>query len=217
MYKKLLLVAVSIITIQTAKAQTEKGSQNLGLGFNVSTTSSNASYFSSYTNSYGANIKGKQTWYSIAPSYSYFIADKLDIGTSLSYGSSNTKYDPALNTTTKETSKGFNGSIFLRKYFLYDNKIGIRTGPYLSYGKTKQTSTYTDSQNNYNSDIDSYGGGLSLDFVYYPAKNIGLAAGLANLGYAHQKSKGYNEGSSNTFNLSMVNNLSLSVFYAFGK
>ncbi|MDN5288681.1 MAG: hypothetical protein JWR38_4955 [Mucilaginibacter sp.] len=217
MYKKLLLIVLSIITIQAAKAQTEKGSQSLGLGFGVSTQSSNTSYYSNYTNSYGTNSKGKQTSYSITPSYSYFIADKLDIGTSLSYGGSNTKYDPALNSQTKQTSRGFDASIFLRKYFLYDNKIGIRTGPYLNYEKAKQTITYTESLNNINSDIDNYGGGLSLDFVYYPSKNIGLAAGLANLGYLHQKSTGYNQGSSNTFNLSLVNNLSLSVFYAFGK
>lgn len=217
MYKKLLLVVLSVIALQTAKAQTEKGSQSLGLSFGVSTQNSNASYYSSYTNSYGANSKGKQTSYYIAPSYSYFIADKLDIGTSLNYGSSNTKYDPAINTSTKQTSRGVDASIFLRKYFLYENKIGIRTGPYLSYEKAKQTSTYADNQNNSNSDIDSYSGGLSLDFVYYPTKKIGLAAGLANLSYRHQKNKGYMEGSSNTFNLSMVNNLTLSIYYVFGK
>ena len=217
MYKKLLLVVLSVIALQSVKAQTEKGSQNLGLSFGVSTQNSNTSYYSSYTNSYGTNSKGKQTSYNIAPSYSYFIADKLDIGASLSYGQSNTKYDPAINTSTKQTSRGFDASIFLRKYFLYDNKIGIRTGPYLSYEKAKQTSTYTDSQNNINSDIDNYGGGLNLDFVYYPTKNIGLAAGLANLSYRHQKNKGYMEGSSNTFNLSMVNNLTLSIYYVFGK
>jgi hypothetical protein len=141
----------------------------------------------------------------------------LDIGTSLSYGQSITKYDPALNTATKSTSKGFSGSIFLRKYFLYNDKIGIRTGPYFSYENAKQTSDYVDPINNNNSNIDHYGGGLNLDFVYYPAKNIGLAARLADLSYAHQKSKGYVEGSSNTFNLSMVNNLTLSIYYVFGK
>jgi hypothetical protein len=98
---------------------------------------------------------------------------------------------------------------------LFDNKIGIRTGPYFGYQKSKSSYIYTTNQDNYSNDI--YQGGLSMDFVYYPAKNIGLAAGLGNLSYAHQKNIGYNEGSSNTFSLSFANSLSLSVYYVFGK
>jgi len=135
MYKKLLLVVLSCIALQTVKAQTEKGSQSLGLGFSVATSNTNTSYYNSVSGTYSTNAKGKQTSFSVAPSYSYFIADKLDIGTSLSYGQSTTKYNPDLSTATKSTSKGFTGSIFLRKYFLYNDKIGIRTGPYFNYEK----------------------------------------------------------------------------------
>jgi hypothetical protein len=73
MYKKLLLVVLSVVALQSVKAQTEKGNQNLGLSFSVSTQNSNASYYSSYTNSYGTNSKGKQTSYNINPSYSYLL------------------------------------------------------------------------------------------------------------------------------------------------
>ncbi|NOW94806.1 hypothetical protein [Mucilaginibacter sp. SG564] len=121
MYKKLLLVVLSVIALQSAKAQTEKGNQSIGLSFSVDTKSSNTSYYNSVSGTYNTNAKGKQTSFSVAPSYSYFIADKLDIGTSLSYGQSTTKYDPALSTATKSTSKGFSGNIFLRKYFLYND------------------------------------------------------------------------------------------------
>ena len=85
MYKKLLLLTFAVVTIQAAKAQTEKGSQNLGATFQVSTSTSNSRSFNQVTNSYGDNSKGKATTYGISPNYSYFIADKLDLGASLGY------------------------------------------------------------------------------------------------------------------------------------
>ena len=216
MYKKLLLVAISIITIQTAKAQTEKGSQNLGATFGVSTTSSNSKDYNPSSNTYGGNVKGKTTSYSIAPSYSYFIADKLDIGIGLGYGYNHQTNEPNDNNSNS-TNKDYFGIISLRKYFLFDNKIGIRTGPYVSYDRTKSSYAYSYLPNTGSYNRDTYGGGLGLDFVYYPAKNIGLAAGLANLSYSYQKITGNTEGTNNAFNLSLINNLSLSVYYAFGK
>jgi len=213
MYKKLLLVVLSVITLQAAKAQTEKGNQLLGATFGVSFTNSNSR--TAFDNTISDNSKGKLTSYSISPSYSYFIADKLDIGASVGYSYSNQKYDPAFSSQIQQQNKNFSATIFLRKYFLFDNKIGIRTGPYLGYQKQKQLYVYTSNENNYNS--DSYGGGVNMDLVYFPSKNIGLAAGLANLSYQHQKFTGNSLGNANTFSLNFVNSFILSAYYAFGK
>lgn len=215
MYKKLLLIILSVITLQAAKAQTEKGSQNLGATFGVSVNNSNNQYFNNFDNTLSANSKGKLTTYNVSPDYSYFIADKLDIGASIGYSYSNQKFDPALNTQIQQKNTSYSGTIFLRKYFLFDNKIGIRTGPYLDYVNNKQTFVYSNNQNNYNS--KGYGGGINMDFVYYPAKNIGLAAGLANLNYQHQKYTGDSRGDADVFNFNFVNHLNLSVYYVFGK
>ncbi|WP_183562250.1 hypothetical protein [Mucilaginibacter sp. SP1R1] len=216
MYKKLVLVLLSVITLQAAKAQTEKGNQTLGASFGVSVTNSN----NQYLNTGGPasdNSKGKLNSYSISPSYSYFIADKLDIGASVGYSYMNQKYDPALSGQIQQQQKNYNASIFLRKYFLFDNKIGIRTGPYLGYQNAKQFYIYTgtDDRSTYNS--DGFFGGVNMDFVYFPAKNVGLSASLANLSYQHQKYAGNNLGNSNTFSLNFVNYLALSVYYVFGK
>jgi long-subunit fatty acid transport protein len=215
MYKKLILIVLSVITIHAAKAQTEKGSQNLGASFGVSVTNSNTRNFNYYDNTTSANSKGKLTTYSIAPSYSYFIADKLDIGAAIGYSYSNQKYDPALSSQIQQKNISYSANIFLRKYFLFDNKIGIRTGPYLDYQKNKQRYDYTSNVSNYNS--DSYGGGLSMDFVYYPAKNIGLAANLANLGYQHDKYTEDTLGNANSFRFNFVNAIIFSVYYVFDK
>lgn len=205
-----MLIVLSVVTIQAAEAQTEKGSQNLGATFGVSVTNSNTRY-----DNISNNSNGKLTTYSIAPSYSYFIADKLDIGASIGYSYSNQKYDPVVNGQIQQRNESYAADIFLRKYFLFDNKIGIRTGPYLDFQKMKQKYTYTSSLNN--NGTDSYGGGLKMDFVFYPAKNIGLAATMANLGYRHDKYNGDTLGDANSFQLNFVNSILFSVYYVFGK
>lgn len=212
MYKKLFLTFVSIIAIHTAKAQTEKGSQMLGASFGFSTSSSNTKFFNNSTNAYDPSVHGKIKSYNIAPSYSYFIADKLDLGGSVGFGGSSQKYSGTSYADQK--SHGFNSSIYLRKYFLYDNKIGIRTGPYLSYESTYQEYSDNPVVKNHS---DIYGGGIGLDFIYFPVKKLGLAARLGSANYYHQKSDENILGTSNSFNLSFVNSLSLSVNYVFGK
>src|SRR3954463_16713442 len=137
MYKKLLLVFVSIIAIQTANAQTEKGSQSLGLQFGIGTQSSDLRSFNNSTNTYDPNVHGKSTFYSIVPTYSYFIADNLDLGLSIGYSRSTQKFTTDQTYYLQELKdKSFITSVYLRKYFLYENKIGIRTGPRFTYQKS---------------------------------------------------------------------------------
>jgi hypothetical protein len=217
MYKKLLLVFLSIIAINAAKAQTEKGNQSLGLNFGLYTNNFNTRDLNSNTNNYDIQTTGKQKNYSISPTYSYFIANKLDVGLAVGYSYSNGNYENAVISSQILTNKSFFSSINLRKYFLYDNKIGIRTGPYFAYQRYNQSNTYSNSQYNSSTDGNTYTGGVGLDFVYYPVKKLGLAATMGNLSYSHQKTSGNTDGTYNSFNLSFANSLLLSVNYVFGK
>jgi hypothetical protein len=217
MYKKLILVFVSIFAINAAQAQTEKGNQSLGLNFGLSTNNLNARDFNYNTNNYDPETTGKQKNYSISPSYSYFIADKLDVGLAVGYSYSSYKIENSAISSQAQTGKSFFSSINLRKYFLYDNKIGIRTGPYLAYQRYNQSNTYSNSQYNYNTNGNVYTGGVGIDFVYYPVKKLGLAATMGNLSYSHQNTNGTTEGTNNSFNLSFAHSLLLSVNYVFGK
>ncbi|MGY4538084.1 long-subunit fatty acid transport protein [Mucilaginibacter sp. UYNi724] len=215
MYKKLLLICVSAIAIQTAKAQTQKGSQMLGASFGFSTSSSDSKQFEPNNNTYGDNQHAKTTSYNFAPSYSYFIADNLDLGISVGYGHSKQESENDPSSFGVQKSHGFSAGVYARKYVLYENKIGIRTGPYLNYYYGKQDAFNDDypAYNNYSSKM--YAGGISLDFVYFPVKKLGLAAGLGNLSYVHQTNDGSIKGTYNAFNLSFANALSLSVNYVF--
>jgi hypothetical protein len=161
-------------------------------------------------------LNGRETSYHLTPNYSYFLSDKLDIAVGLGYGRAKSTYnDNIIGQPVSSISKGFNGRIALRRYFLFENKIGIRTGPYFLYDLVNRDSKYTDGFVT-KERIYSYSGGLSVDFVYYPTSHIGLAAMLGNISYNHQKNKGDTRSTANGFGVNLINNLSLSVFYTFG-
>jgi hypothetical protein len=212
MYKKLLLAFVSIIALQTAKAQTEKGSQMLGASFGISTSKSNYVNFDPSTNTYINNNNAKITSYSFSPNYSYFIADKLDIGVAVGYSRLKQENDSYNVFPQSQTGNIFYSGVFLRKYFLYENKIGIRTGPNLSYQRSEQKLVF-DANSTSENHSTSFGGGVGLDFVYFPVKRLGLTALLGNINYNHQKTSGTTPGSANDFNLNFANSLTLSINY----
>jgi hypothetical protein len=212
MYKKLLLAFVSIIALQTAKAQTEKGSQMLGASFGVTTSKTNYSNFDPSTNTYINNNNAKITSYSFSPNYSYFIADKLDIGVAVGYSRLKQENNSYNAFPQSQTGNTFYSGVFLRKYFLYENKIGIRTGPNLSYQRSGQKLVFdANSTTAYHS--TSFGAGVGLDLVYFPVKRLGLTALLGNINYNHQKYSGDTQGSANDFNLNFAKALTLSVNY----
>jgi len=170
-------------------------------------------------------LNTKTTTFNIGPNYSYFIADKLEIGAFLSYSSSsatnNSDNYAITNYLTKTSSDNFSGSLFIRKYFMYKNVVGFRTGGYIGYsggsGKNTYTSAYTIY--NYTSTTNYYSGGANIDLVYYASKKLGIAATLANLEYYHYTanngSQGHDSGDNITF--SFINSgLSLSVFFVLG-
>ncbi|MFD0766670.1 autotransporter outer membrane beta-barrel domain-containing protein [Mucilaginibacter lutimaris] len=215
MYKKLLLVCVSAITIHTAKAQTEKGSQMIGASFGFSTSTSNFKTFDASINALGPTQHSKFTTYNIGPDYSYFIADNLDLGAGVSYGYSKQENEAGFTFPNEQRSRAFNAGLYLRKYVLFENKIGIRTGPYLNYNMTKLTAFDSGNPSYYNNTNKTYSGGIGLDFVYFPVKKLALAARMGNINYSHQKMEGYTEGTSNGFNASFVNGVNFSVNYVF--
>jgi hypothetical protein len=215
MYKKLLLAFVSIIFINTVKAQTEKGSQMLGVSFGVSTTNSDSRYIDYSTNAI-TNVHGKARNYNIAPTYSYFVADKLDLGLSAGYSHQTQDYSSIYNPSNTKLD-AFNAGIYLRKYFLYENKIGVRTGPMFNYQHGKQTQAYlSNPESNSEATSNTYSGGVGLDFVYFPVKRLGLTATLGGLTYAHQVVKGTNPSTYNSFDANFVNRFIFSVNYIFG-
>ncbi len=143
MKKLSISIALCLLVLQAVNAQNQKGDQTLGLGLGFNTNNSTFNYQGTnpaeldYTTSTGASFNA-------SPAYSYFIANNLDIGISGGLGSGTyNSLDHTSNILTKEVNKNYSGSVYLRKYILYKNKIGIRMGPYLFYQYFNTNDTYT--------------------------------------------------------------------------
>ncbi|SDT20110.1 hypothetical protein SAMN05216490_2721 [Mucilaginibacter mallensis] len=219
MKKLMILIAAFLFAMQISKAQTEKGDQNLGVNLGYTLQKSNTFNINPGDNT-SSTVNNKYNSFSAGPDYSYFIADKLDIGASLSYTTASVNNMDGADIST-QSSKSYSATIFIRKYFMYHDKIGFRMGPQIGYfgGTQKQTYSQQPAPYNENTTSNGYTAGFNLDFVYYPAKNIGLSATIANLEYAHTKDNNHSlgHGDSDNLNLDFINNgLNLSVFYVFG-
>jgi hypothetical protein len=219
MRKSAILITLFLLILQAANAQNQKGNQTLGIGLEFSANRGNYNYQNA--NSTVINSGTTQlTGFSANPSYSYFMANNLDIGISVGFGTGTSNFNDHFNPRITELDKNYSGSLYLRKYFLYKNKVGIRTGPYFSYQYVNSNVTYTPDINSTNNSFtgNNYHAGLIADFVYYPASKIGLAVNLGNLSYNNSKTSGQQQCSSaNGVNLQFLNNnLMLSAFYVFG-
>lgn len=222
MKKALLLITVLFLTALISHAQTEKGSQTLGLNLGFSYSKGNT--FVTDPNSGGYYRGTNQTTnFNIGPAYSYFIADKTDIGGYFSCSLNNTNYPYSPNSLSKISAHGYAGGVFLRKYFMFGSKIGIRTGPYLDYNRVDNHTIYQPaiSGNSIYSNLSQTGDiGMLLDLVYYPVKNFGFAARIANLAFSHYVTHDSfaDSSSGNGVNFNLISSaLSLSVVYAFAK
>ena len=219
MKKLFVFIIASLFFYQISNAQTEKGSQTLGINLSGWYSSQNGDIIDTYDNSSSSAASTTKT-FGIGPAYSYFIADKMDISASLDYSYFKTTNGGIYNPQVSE-GKMYTGTLALRKYFLYQNKIGFRVGPYLSYNNNNNKNIY-DAENsaaNYNSSTDNYVAGFALDLIYYPAKHLGISASLLNAEYDHFNTNNGSEGhySGNYESLSFINSgLSLSIFYVFG-
>jgi hypothetical protein len=216
MKKSLILLTALLFTVALSNAQTEKGTQNLGLNLGLSTSKTEEASIGGDPSTPDVD---KYTQFNIGPSYSYFVADKLDIGVRLSYSHSadaNNNPDQSVVSTNDNT---YYGALYARKYFLFTSKFGIRTGPYLSFSKQQFNNVYGNlpSPVNQNSSQRDINAGINLDLVYYASKRLGFSVNLANLAYDHStSSQGPTNTSSNEFGFNYINTgLQFSMFYIF--
>lgn len=221
MKKAFLLIAVLFLTSLISYAQTEKGSQTIGLNLGFSYSKGNTVLTDPNSGGYykGTN---QTTNFNIGPTYSYFIADKIDLGGYFSYSLSSSTGPYAPGAETKSSGHAYAGGVFLRKYFMFGNKIGALTGPYLYYTRNNSGITYSQPYTISNGSSFGETGGIGMQFglVYYPLKNLGVTTHLANLDFSHytNHNNADNSSSGNSVNLNLITSgFSLSIVYALAK
>jgi hypothetical protein len=224
MNKKIIMMLLALSSTVALKAQTQKGDQLLGGALGVSTGKSTIEYANTANNA-NFGYTNKNTSFSIGPNYSFFVANNLDLGAGIGYSyQKNNMSNVNMNSYNpdKTTAQGFSATVYLRKYFLYDNKIGIRTGPYASFERDRTTYEFTTSNTPYTGPQSQTlaSGGIGLDFVYFPYKKVGLAASIGSLSYTHNDAKQPQSGystRSNSVGFNFASGVNFSVFFAFGK
>lgn len=215
MNRSLILLAAMLLTCNLVKAQTEKGDQNLGADFSVATDHSNTSSPSITSSRY--------TDFDIGPSYSYFVATNWAVSANVDYSSTITDYsiNPNIYEPSQTKSNGYSAMVSLRRYFMFQNKIGICAGVYTGFGHSNNSVIYPPGgqDNNTTNNINYAEAGVSLSLVYYPCKKLGVSLLLGNLEYQHytESSSQLGKSSDNDFSLGFkTDELGLSLFYVFG-
>ncbi len=221
--KKLTFLLLAALSGLTASAQTEKGKHWIGGSFSIEHSKTDYTASPDHLN-IGNNHK--QNSFHIGPSYSYFVADKLSLNATAGYSHShrdqssiNNPILQPLNHHTETITNGYFASVGFDKFFLYENKVGIKTGPSVYYYSSKsKTSSSDDNAGNFSNDKTLLAG-ISLDFVYFPVRKLGLIASLGRLDYMQHKSKSlYNTTKTSNVGLSFLdNNQRFSFVYVLGK
>lgn len=205
-----LLLVLAFACISVAHAQTEKGTKTLGLSFNYSTEKRDNS---------DSPGEDKFTFYGIGPTFSYFIADHLDLGASLNYQHSKYKYASQNAFLSSQEAQVYQATVFLRKHIMFFDQFGLRTGPFASFSAGNSDEFFQDGQKRI-VNTKEFRGGLNLGIEYFPTKKIGIAANLATLSYSHLREDVDNGRESldktNSFNLDVTNGLNLSIFLVLG-
>ena len=211
--KKLTFLLLAAFSGLTASAQTEKGSQWIGGTISASHDNQKVSYSDPNQQ---PNTSRKTSQFSIGPSYSYFIADNLGLSGTLGYSNS-TQEDASNIRNAEQNYRTVFGSIALNKYALYEHKVGVRFGPYANYnyGKTRSSNSEPD-YGNYSTKQRALTTGLSLDFVYFPVKQIGMVAGIGRIYYENLNYDGAGSHfKQNGINLNIMSSTTFSLYYAF--
>ncbi|RXF70203.1 outer membrane beta-barrel protein [Arcticibacter tournemirensis] len=202
---------IMAVAVNISDAQTSKGTKFLGLTLEIGAGRGETE--GSYTGKY------KGFSFAAAPQFSYFIADKWELGAGLGYSFSQTKYfDADDNSMGKGHSSEINPMLFVRRHLMLSEKVGFRTGPFASYSYVKSRypdeASYSEDEN-----IKVLSAGLNLGVEFFPVKRLGIVANLADVSYNYTKTTGSPavSGKTKKINASLTNQLSLSVFYILGK
>ncbi len=214
MYKKsLILFAAALLTFNLSQAQTSQGTRYLGLNLGFSSWQTSSPYAPGTPQTPDVT---KSSGFNVGPTYSRFFWNNTDIGARLSYSSSTSSESNPFYNDLHSSSNAIFASVYARRYFLIDEKIGFRAGPYVSFLRMQTNNTYTadDIQHTTTRETDA---GLNMDLVFYPVKRLGFAATIADMHFAHSTTNQSAMDSSNNgfvFN-TVTSGLSLSAFYIF--
>lgn len=183
--KKIILSAISIMTIGFANAQTKGTSEGFSKG-NVFVTGGFS--FSNRTNN---ETDVKTNSFEIAPQVNYFVTENISVGAKVGYGSFTTKNATVTFSDQSVVTFGVQG----RYYFTPASKFSLFTGLGFDYN------TATNNLSDPKTKVNGFELGLGLGLNYFVSENWGIEASFAGLSYGTSKSDTAGAKSTDTFNL----------------
>jgi hypothetical protein len=186
MKSKLLIMIALLAVVSTAKAQTEKGQNVIGL---------TASYSSNETNTVTEITTRSEANFGL--NYGRFFWKNLAIGLTASYQTSksfvpsdylfNSGPQPALGKVYTDTRMhNFAVGTYLRHYIGLSDKLKFYSELTGKVGFGKQSSDYASPNRTYRSgDFTSYQASANAGIVFFPVKRIGIELGVNLASYTH--------------------------------
>ncbi len=178
----LTLAAVSALTF-AANAQTEKGKVTLGgqVGFGISDVKD-------------TDIKNNS--FSINPTVGYFVADNIEVGTSVGYAWAENKV-----TAAKNTKNEFQVAPYARMYsgngpLKFFGQLSVP----MSWGKNTAETTVANASTKVDSKYTNYGVQLAPGLAFFPTSNVAISLSVQGLYYNNHKNKA-TDVTTNTFGL----------------
>lgn len=186
-------------------AQTEKGTQYLGLELSAGSKTEKSTGYNDQT--------VRELGFGISPSYSYFVADRWELRGAFGVSISNRR-SKSDDFVSKTKSYGLVPQIALRRHLMVSDKLGFATGPYVFYAFGKND--YQEFEKTTNEQFQT---GVDLQVEYFPTRNFGISAGLFGVSYGILKVTEADQErfKVRSFSAGLTNQLNLRVFYVIGK
>jgi hypothetical protein len=185
--KKLVLVLVAFFAFQMAQAQVKAG--RIFVGGQLSYTSNAQER---------TNSSSSSSFY-LMPSVGYMLSNNFAVGAGLGYSTTSIdNYYNSSNNAVNYTSSSIGLAPFVNYYKAINGAENFYFYAQAKLGFASTTTKFSNSSSSASGTDVSFG--ISPNFVYFPAKLIGIELGFTGLGYTLSNPEGDNNNSS-TFTL----------------
>lgn len=216
---KSIITTLAIFISFIAQAQIQKGTMSIG-------TTLDGNYDRGVNNYQTVNLTTYNWGFKLTPTFEYFIKNNLSVGAGIGYGiQQNIRYTEPLTTnqfptTIANTIENYSVSLFMRKFWTVNTKLGVYIQPKLS-------SFYNETTNKNKVDNPAFPENLKTAYSYSHNwnHNLNLNAGVHyffspkwSLKAETLVSQANFTKSTQTFRLFYTNiNLTFGINYFFGK
>ena len=180
--KKIISLSLFLFPLVTC-AQFNKDQVFLSGGFSVGTNSQN--YTTSPTQT---TIQTKNSSYSFAPTFGYFINPKMAVGAGVGY---TYRFSDSKNITGFQNTKsnGIIANLFSRYYFPITQSFNFVVKGEINFNRSKDEYNVNDGTQTttYESDYYSIGFGISPTFVFFPSPKWSIESSFGSLGYGYSR------------------------------